>query len=98
MRLTMRAKGKWTGHTHTLMSEKVKDSAVTLLPTGSVVLTMPIGPITTSGKFIGSLEFPLSELYLLLGIIEEKKLKQIVNNDTDLKAIKLAAKKAAEGS
>ena len=95
MKLTMRPRGRWTGNNHTIMNDKVKDSSVTLLPTGSVVLTLPIGPINTSGSFIGSLEIPLSELYLLLGIIEEKKLKQIASHDTDMKAIKLAAKKSA---
>ena len=98
MKLTMRPRGRYTGNNHTILNDKVKDSTVTLLPTGSVVLTVPIGPITTSGSFVGSLEFPLSELYLLLGIIEEKKLRQLTGHDTDLKSLKLAAKKASENS
>ena len=91
MKITMRPAGRYTGNSHKIVEEKLKDSSVSLRNSGNIAISVSIGPISTSGNFKGVIELPLSELHYLIGIIEEKKLKLLFEHEEERRADKTKA-------
>jgi hypothetical protein len=91
LKITMRPAGRYTGNSHKIVDEKLKESSVKLNDNGSAMLSVSVGPIQTSGSFRGTIEIPLSELYYLIGLIEEMKLKLLREHEVERQEAKKKA-------
>jgi len=80
MKLTMRGKLRDTGHLHTIIEENIEPKKVTLGEDGLVGIKVDIGPIHTSGNFTGTISLSLSELYFLIGTLEQRKLELLLQS------------------
>jgi hypothetical protein len=78
MKMTMRARSRFTGYVHKIIDEKIDTKRVSLNEDGSVSVKVNINNIDTSGNFTGDIALSLSELHYLIGILEEKKLQLLL--------------------
>ena len=78
MNIMMWPKSKWTGNSYKIVDKTINSRDVVVDNEFLVKISIPIGPIQTSGDFKGVLSISLAELHSLVGIVEEKKLERLL--------------------